>query len=257
MVPAQQHQPAYVYYHGKRMSPTMVSFTPSEKDGKHYLRYGAVRGSKRVRHELDMCDNTSTYDTTLKEIAEQRRRQTPVVSEIMVVPDSPDSQDSPDSAAAGSSVTAVDEIARSLSERTLKTAMFWEDYIDTLGLYGDVMVSNVPPHLATTNTVSSMKQAIRNNDVLKQKFHKTRSIENSSLVEHKFTVLYRFACGTNDSMLVHGSHCMVGNAHLNVSQIAKGWRRAAHQSVHSPQYWGGVTDEVYYTHLCKIDGWAS
>jgi hypothetical protein len=219
------------------------------------VRYGAVRGSKRVRRELSDTNTANshsnlTYDTTLKQIAEQRRRLTPVVSEIMVAV-----QDGRGTAA-GNRATAH-EIAGSLSERTPKTAMFWEDYIDTLGLCGDVMVSNIPPHLATTNTVNSMKQAIRNDDVLKQKFHKTRPIENSTLVEHQFTVMYRFACGADDSMLVYGSHCMTGDAHMRVSEIEKGWRRAAHQSVHSPQYWAGVTNEVYYTHLCQIDGWAS
>ena len=241
-------------YDSTNDTPTSVCYTHLVEEGKHYVRYGAVKGSKRVRHQLDLPYNVKVYNDTLRHLATQRHNEEPIISEFTILQDN----------TIVNKVTEQD-ICNTLSSVDNQNKAFWEHNIELFGMYDTInknlnIIPIIPISKYSTHLIEYMQKEICNKNVLQQKIYKTRSIEKSdeestNELEHFFAVSYRFRFNPMHDVIVYGYHIVKGEQTLSINKIEDAWKIAQKNVRNSPQYWWCVPFDIYFSQLCENDGW--
>ena len=80
-------QPMQITFETANHTPIAVCFNHTVHGTKHFVHYGAVKGSARTRHELDMPCSRPVYESTLRHLARDRHSTYPIVAEIFPMED--------------------------------------------------------------------------------------------------------------------------------------------------------------------------
>lgn len=237
--------PHYVEYDTPQKShPRTVCFTTSTRNNKHYVTYGAVTGSKRVRRQLDMSCSLPVYENTLKQIAEKRRNRKPIEAEFCVLKDQCD-------------MITTENIRNSLQNNDENCIQFWEHNIMLFGNYSrdeGIKCENNEHFKSYLNTYLNQ---IKNNDVIRHRFHKTRpSTDDPNLFEHMFSIVCRFQVSEDNNILIYGTHIQKGKKRLSITEKEQVWISVHQNLLNSPRFWFSIPDCVHFNRLCELDGWS-
>ena len=106
--------------------------------------------------------------------------------------------------------------------------------------------------------IESFVEAIQNNDVLQEKhYHIRPCTTKDGYYEHLFAVACRFPLQDDNSLYMYATHVHIGTKTVTHTKRKEIWSMVKAQLVSNPQQWLGVPDNVYFKHLCEMDGWTS
>lgn len=208
-------------------TPTIVCFEYACTDNKHYVQYGAVKGSKRTRHELDMPCSLPSYYATLSDIAKQRFQHTPIESEITPLRDT----------------TSVDQISDQEVHDALgvphkDATMFWNHMIESFGLHRED--ANTP--VSIESFMEGVYRQIKNQDALVEKHYSMKTVDFQNI--HLFTVSYRFSFTQYSDLIVYATHKMHTQS-VSSSDRQQAWKEALNGVLKNPQFLWNVPKNVY------------
>ena len=156
----------------QKQQPRTVCFTTSTRNNKHYVTYGAVTGSKRVRHQLDMSCSLPVYENTLKQIAERRRNRKPIEAEFCVLEYQNDT-------------VSTNDIMYTLQNTDENCIRFWEHNIMLFGNYSRNEATKRENIEHIKSYMNTYLNQIKNHDATRHRFRKIRqSTDDPDLFEH-------------------------------------------------------------------------
>lgn len=230
-----------VYSSPIKNRPRSVCFKTYTKNKKRFVRYGIVSGSKNVRKQLDMPLSAKVYDETLKQIAFERYQKRPIRAELNVVD-------------ADENINEED-VQSALSVNDADAVQFWENNILLFGAYDDVSVSTKHSHSTDCSLIESFKQAILDDDVLREKHYFVRQ-SSDGRPEHLFAVACRFQLdGSNNNLYMYSTHIETGKRVISLEERNQIWTVLHERLISRPQQYVGVPDDIYFKQLCEMDGW--
>lgn len=223
-------------------NPRKICFSTCKEDGKHFVRYAMVTGSKRVRHQLDMPCSKQVFDRTLEQIAEERYHKHFIRTEIGVLQ--------------AEGEVLENDIREALSTPDVSGVQFWENNEMLFGSHDDktLVQGTTRQTPMSQSSYTHFSQAIANNDVLKEKHYFIRDTNEIGTFEHLFAIVYRFQLDT-ECVFVYASHVETTGKRVKLRRREEIWSMLNEEVRQHPKQWFGVPVDVTFKDLCEIDRW--
>ena len=216
-------------------SITAVSFHHSENKGKHYIHYGAVKGSKRIRRELDMPCSQPIYDTILKHIAQERHTKHPVITEIIPMEDTTVATEAKNK-----------DIYDALTQHDGATH-FWENAIHSYGLH-DCSSQSIP---VLPSFLEDACSQIQSGEVMKNKHYHVYD-ENDGNKKHRFTLSCRFPFTPYSDVVIYTrEERITKQALLSLEIIEQVWETLNTNIIQHPEFLWNVPHDVFLNEYDK------
>jgi hypothetical protein len=225
-------QPMQITFETANQTPIAVCFNHTVHGTKHFVHYGAVKGSARTRHELDMPCSRPVYESTLRHLARERHSTYPIVAEIFPMED-------------GERVTDVAdvheyEILEALTLPHKGSTLFWENIIHSCGL-----------HDTNRNTVCSIPmiledtyRQLKDGELLEDKQYRVKKL--SEHFEHRFTLSCRTAFTDHSDVIVYVQTIQTSTApRLSVEEMDTIWAESKERLLQNPEFVWDVPKDVF------------
>lgn len=228
---------AQLMYTNASNIPTAVCFHHNKQKNKHFIHYGAVKGSKRVRRELDMPCSLQVYDSTLHHIALQRYSEAPIVTEIIPMVDTEIVSN-----------TNENDIYNSLARPHQDAKVFWEHMIQSCGVQ-----ENVPNILhSIPNFLDNAHHKIKTDDVLQEKHYEVQHNEDNTHT-HIFRISYRFYFTEYSDVIVYTRDSIMStHSILSLTETDTMWKNMKKKVLQRPEFLWNVPKDVYLNEYDKV-----